>query len=83
MVFIIICLFDEHIEMIDMLNIITGALIERISTVTFIQHKHVNTEDKLKQACLNIREELTLRVNEFKEAGKLLEAERLGSTHKI
>ncbi|ATZ17667.1 excinuclease ABC subunit UvrB [Mesoplasma melaleucae] len=71
-------LFDEHIEMIDMLNIVTGALIERISTVTiYPAQAYITPEDKLKQACLNIREELTVRVNEFKEEGKLLEAERL------
>lgn len=73
-----ISLFDEHIEMIDMLNIVTGALIERISTVTiYPAQAYVTPEDKLKQACLNIREELALRINEFKEEGKLLEAERL------
>ncbi|ASZ08819.1 excinuclease ABC subunit UvrB [Mesoplasma chauliocola] len=73
-----ISLFDDHIEMIDMLNIVTGALIERISTVTiYPAQAYVTPEDKLKQACLNIREELTLRVEELKEEGKLLEAERL------
>ncbi|ATQ35219.1 excinuclease ABC subunit B [Mesoplasma entomophilum] len=71
-------LFDDHIEMIDMLNIVTGALIERISTVTiYPAQAYVTPEDKLKQACLNIREELATRLKELKEEGKLLEAERL------
>ncbi|ATI73704.1 excinuclease ABC subunit UvrB [Mesoplasma florum] len=71
-------LFDDHIEMIDMLNVVTGALIERISTVTiYPAQAYVTPEDKLKQACLNIREELAARVKELKEEGKLLEAERL------
>ncbi|WP_164919771.1 excinuclease ABC subunit UvrB [Mesoplasma florum] len=71
-------LFDDHIEMIDMLNVVTGALIERISTVTiYPAQAYVTPEDKLKQACLNIREELAVRVKELKEEGKLLEAERL------
>ncbi|ATZ20584.1 excinuclease ABC subunit UvrB [Mesoplasma coleopterae] len=71
-------LFDDHIEMIDMLNIITGALIERISTVTiYPAQAYVTPEDKLKQACLNIREELAVRLKELNDEGKLLEAERL------
>ncbi|AVN63428.1 excinuclease ABC subunit B [Mesoplasma florum] len=71
-------LFDDHIEMIDMLNVVTGALIERISTVTiYPAQAYVTPEDKLKQACLNIREELAVRLKELKEEGKLLEAERL------
>ncbi|ATZ21265.1 excinuclease ABC subunit UvrB [Mesoplasma tabanidae] len=71
-------LFDDHIEMIDMLNVVTGALIERISTVTiYPAQAYVTPEDKLKQACLNIREELAVRLNELKDEGKLLEAERL------
>ncbi|AVN64112.1 MULTISPECIES: excinuclease ABC subunit UvrB [Mesoplasma] len=71
-------LFDDHIEMIDMLNVVTGALIEKISTVTiYPAQAYVTPEDKLKQACLNIREELAVRLKELKEEGKLLEAERL------
>ncbi|PPE06618.1 excinuclease ABC subunit UvrB [Mesoplasma corruscae] len=71
-------LFKDEIEMIDMLNVTTGSLIEKISTVTvYPAQAYVTPEDKLKQACLNIRAELTERIQEFKDEGKLLEAERI------
>ncbi|WP_027063565.1 excinuclease ABC subunit UvrB [Mesoplasma seiffertii] len=73
-----ISMFGEEIEMIDVLDTLTGSYIDRTRTITvFPAQAYVTPEDKLKQACENIRQEMVQRVNEFTEQGLLLEAQRL------
>lgn len=56
-------LFGDEIEMIDILDILTGSIIEKTTHITiFPAQAYVTPEDKLKQACANIRQEMNDRV---------------------
>lgn len=71
-------LFGDEIEMIDILDILTGSIIEKTTHITiFPAQAYVTPEDKLKQACANIRQEMNDRVLWFQTNGLLLEAQRL------
>ncbi|AJM71649.1 excinuclease ABC subunit UvrB [Mycoplasma yeatsii] len=73
-----ISLFNDEIEMIDILNSITGAVIDRTSTVSiFPAQAYVTPQDKIKLICNNIRNELTNRLAVLTSENKLLEAQRL------
>ncbi|EOA07357.1 Excinuclease ABC subunit B [Mycoplasma yeatsii 13926] len=73
-----ISLFNDEIEMIDVLNSITGAVIDRTSTVSiFPAQAYVTPQDKMKLICNNIRNELTDRLAVLTSENKLLEAQRL------
>ncbi|UWD35166.1 excinuclease ABC subunit UvrB [Mycoplasma cottewii] len=73
-----ISLFNDEIEMIDVLNSITGAVIDRTSTVSiFPAQAYVTPQDKLKIICNNIRNELTDRLAVLTSENKLLESQRL------
>ncbi|WP_434341757.1 excinuclease ABC subunit UvrB [Mycoplasma putrefaciens] len=73
-----ISLFNDEIEMIDILNSITGAVIDRTSTVSiFPAQAYVTDQNKMKMICQNIRNEMIERVAHLKSENKLLEAQRL------
>lgn len=73
-----ISLFNDEIEMIDILNSITGAIIDRTSIVSiFPAQAYVTPQDKMKLICNNIRNELTDRLAVLNSENKLLEAQRL------
>ncbi|AGJ91043.1 excinuclease ABC subunit UvrB [Mycoplasma putrefaciens] len=73
-----ISLFNDEIEMIDILNSITGAVIGRTSTVSiFPAQAYVTDQNKMKMICQNIRNEMIERVAHLKSENKLLEAQRL------
>lgn len=73
-----ISLFNDEIEMIDILNSITGAVIDRTSIVSiFPAQAYVTPQDKMKLICNNIRNELTDRLVVLNSENKLLEAQRL------
>ncbi|WP_031542538.1 excinuclease ABC subunit UvrB [Mesoplasma photuris] len=73
-----ISLFGDEIEMIDILDSITGGLVEHTRTITiYPAQAYVTPEEKLQEACLNIRKELTERIDYFQKQGLLLEAQRL------
>ncbi|WP_026389365.1 excinuclease ABC subunit UvrB [[Acholeplasma] multilocale] len=73
-----ISLFGEEIEMLDVLDTLTGGVIDRTRTITvYPAQAYVTPEDKLQEACANIRNEMVARVKWFEDEGLLLEAQRL------
>lgn len=70
--------FGEEIERITRFEPLTGAKLEGMNAVTVFPAKQfVTTNDKLKAAVQNIREELRQRIVWFESKGKLLEAQRI------
>ncbi len=70
--------FGDSIERITEINPLTGKLIsEKEKTYIYPATHFVTTSSKLHDANISIREELSLRLEELKSQGKLLEAQRL------
>lgn len=70
--------FGDVIEKMERRDLLTNDTIEQPKSVTIFPAKHfVTTEEKLKNALDNIRQELAERLTEFKQQGKVLEAARL------
>ena len=70
--------FGDEIERINEFDILTGKIISSKKTMTIFPASHfVTSEDKLRKAISNIREELDLRLEELKKDNKLLEYQRL------
>ncbi len=70
--------FGEEIERLTRFEPLTGAKLESLNAVTVFPAKQfVTTNDKLKSAAQNIREELRQRIVWFEQRGKLLEAQRI------
>jgi excinuclease ABC subunit B len=70
--------FGDEIESIRLLNPLTGELLQNLDKINIYPARHfVTPEERLQQACLDIREELDHRVLELEKAGKLLEAQRI------
>ena len=73
-----ISFFGDEIEEIFEIDPLTGAKKTRINNcVIFASNHYVTKEDILKNAITEIRKELELRVEYFKNQGQFLEAERL------
>ncbi|ATZ16663.1 excinuclease ABC subunit B [Entomoplasma freundtii] len=73
-----ISMFDQEIEMIDVIDAVTGAVLDKTRTVTiFPAQGYITPENRLKVACTNIRSELDDRLRHFEKKGLLLEAQRL------
>ncbi len=71
-------LFDEEIENICTFDPLTGAVEEKLPRVTIFPKTHyVASRDTMLGAVDLIEEELELRVKQFKEMDKLLEAQRI------
>jgi len=71
-------LFDEEIENICSFDPLTGAVEEKLPRVTIFPKTHyVASRDTMLGAVDLIEEELELRVKQFKEAEKHLEAQRI------
>jgi excinuclease ABC subunit B len=71
-------LFGDEIERIVEINVLTGEIIaERDHIAIFPASHFVTHEDTMKRAIVNIERELEERLAEFREQGKLLEAQRL------
>jgi excinuclease ABC subunit B len=71
-------LFGDEIERITEIDVLTGEIIgERDHIAIFPASHFVTHEDTMKRALVNIERELEERLAEFKEQGKLLEAQRL------
>lgn len=71
-------LFDEEIENICTFDPLTGVVAEKLPRVTIFPKSHyVASRDTLLGAVDLIEEELELRVKQFKEMDKLLEAQRI------
>lgn len=71
-------LFGNTIDRISTFDPVTGVTISDKKTVTISPASHyVTSPEKLQEAIKRIEEELTLRLSELKEEGKLLEEQRL------
>ena len=71
-------LFGDEIEAIKEFDPLTGSILSNKKTIAIFPASHfVTSEDKLKIAIENIREELNERLNYFLKNNKLLEHQRL------
>jgi len=71
-------MFGDEIERITEIDVLTGEITgERDHVVIFPGSHFVTGEEKMKRALVNIERELEERLAELREAGKLLEAQRL------
>ncbi|HXV14387.1 MAG TPA: excinuclease ABC subunit UvrB [Candidatus Krumholzibacteria bacterium] len=72
--------FGDTVESISIADPLTGKRIRTLETLTLFPAKHfVTPEDVIKRAAREIRDELSTRVVELRELGKLVEAQRLES----
>ena len=70
--------FDDEIDRISEIDVLTGAIVGNVKNVSLFPASHfVVSDDKLKAAIERIREELKDRLAELKSQNKLLAAERL------
>ncbi len=70
--------FGDEIERITEIDVLTGEIIgQRDHVAIFPASHYVTREEKMKRAIANIERELEERLAVFREAGKLLEAQRL------
>ena len=71
-------LFGDEVEKLIEFDTTTGAVISQKQTITIFAASHfVTSDEKLKLAVKNIREELNERLTYFKANNKLLEMQRL------
>ena len=70
--------FGDEIEKIIEVELLSGEVKHTYHTYPiFPAYDHASTRDRIKEACVTIKEELKERLEYFKSEGKLLEAERL------
>jgi len=70
--------FGDEIEKIAEIDLLTGEVKHTFQTYPiFPAYDHASTRERIKEACITIREELKERLAYFKSEGKLLETERL------
>ena len=70
--------FDEEVESIYEIDVVTGKVLASKKTISIFPASHfVTSEDKIKIAVKNIKTELEERLRYFKENNKFLEAQRL------
>ncbi len=71
-------LFGDEIERLTEVDIVTGEIVGRRDHVAIFPASHfVSSRETTERAVETIRQELSVRLNELREAGKLLEAQRL------
>lgn len=70
--------FGDEIEKIYEVDLLSGEIKHSYHTYPiFPAYDHASTRERIKEACVTIKEELAKRLEYFRENGKLLEAERL------
>ena len=70
--------FGDEVDRISTIDVMTGAVMERIDKHTFFPAKQfVSSGDKMKKAMIAIRSEMNEQIALFEEKGKLIEAQRL------
>ena len=70
--------FGDEIEKIYEVDLLSGEILHSYHTYPiFPAYDHASTRNRIKEACVTIKEELAQRLEFFKSEGKLLEAERL------
>jgi len=73
-----ISFFGDEVERISEVDPLTGELLKEHDAVDIFPAKHfITPEDKLQAALQSIEQELEERLKELRDAGKLLEAQRL------
>jgi len=73
-----IVFFGDEVERLMIFNPVTGEVYEEPQEFYIYPAKHyIAQEDKLKQALVDIENELDAQLRRFKQEGKLLEAQRL------
>ena len=73
-----ISFFGDEVEHITKIDRVTAELLEEVSEVNIYPAKHfITEEEKLRQAVIDIENELTEQVIYFNKHGKLLEAQRI------
>lgn len=71
-------LFDDEIESLSQFDPLTGEIFRKVPRLTIYPKTHyVTPRDKLLAAVDDIKEELRERLEQLREAGKLVEAQRL------
>ena len=76
--------FGDEIESITEFDPLTGHQTDKLSEITVYPANHyVTPRPALSQAITHIKEDLAIRLEEFKNEGKLLEAERLAQRTKF
>ena len=72
--------FGDQVEVISRINPITGGVLEKVKSCYIYPAKHfVSSMDEMKMTLQLIEEELQHRLEQFKNEGKLVEAQRLES----
>lgn len=70
--------FGDEIDRLSVINVVTGAPIQRLNNIPIWPATHyVTPKDKLERATVEIANELLDREKWFQENGKLLEAQRI------
>jgi excinuclease ABC subunit B len=70
--------FGDEIDSIQLLDPLTGSILENLKKINIYPARHFVTPDaELDRACAEIKTELELRLEELKKQGKLVEAQRL------
>ena len=70
--------FGDEVENIFQINALSGEIERTYATYPiFPAYDHASTRRRIEAACKTIKEELEMRLKEFRDEGKLLEAERL------
>ena len=70
--------FGDELERIQLLNPLTGELLEEPNQVQIFPAKHyITQEDRLKQAISDIENELDTQLARFRAEGRILESQRL------
>jgi excinuclease ABC subunit B len=73
-------LFGDEVDRLAVINPTSGATLREESDLYIYPAKHfVTPEDRVREAVEGIRGELDQRLDQFKQQGKLLEAQRLGA----
>jgi excinuclease ABC subunit B len=71
-------LFGDEVDGLSVINPVSGEVIKELEEFYVYPAKHfVTSEEKVRVAMKGIEEELKVRLEQFKQEGKLLEAERL------
>lgn len=70
--------FGDEIDRIVEVDLLTGEILQEMDTLTIYPATHyITTDEKMKEAIANIKIELEERLQELRQQGKLLEAQRL------
>lgn len=70
--------FGDEVDRISEINVVTGELKAQLKHIAIYPASHyIVPQEKMKEAVQEIETELDLRLKEFREKGKLLEAQRI------